>query len=408
LKAKWDSNNLPASFIEDIKSHFRVDDEGKVTRKYGVDFLLDALYGRVVHSFNLDGDVLFSNFSNAVQNSFKKNGLSKPDEILNIFDSECKKRLRVENEYVLLTSISLNASVLPKRRSVAECFVSFSNNIPTKYKKSRNELMLKNSSIEVSEQVGYKFVSVSVKAPDVRTAFIKAMDALDVIRALWQIGFQKNINFIAINKQYEFPSDSIVSLGQFHTMHFKSGKSSKNEFWYVSRFKKKKPVNINNFKLAESNLGESLANLRKSKFSNHTSEVLISYIGALDNSEQEFKFLALWSALEKLVKSDDSKVIIKRISFFYEDRGNTKVILDSLRKARNVNVHSGISPLNVEMKNYHLCSYLERLLCFFIHNPFKYKNTNSLLSFISSTTELSSIDEQIKNLTMVKKFIGEV
>ena len=117
--------------------------------------------------------------------------------------------------------------------------------------------------------------------------------------------------------------------------------------------------------------------------------------------------MKLWSALEKLVKSDNSTIIIKRISFFYEDRAMTKSILESLRKARNINVHSGISPLNVEMKNYHLCEYLERLLRFFIDNPFNNNQLSHMLDFISSATEIRTIDDQINKLIMVKKFISE-
>lgn len=239
------------------------------------------------------------------------------------------------------------------------------------------------------------------------TAFINAMDSIDIIRAMLQIGFQRRINLLAPEKDQEFPTDSIISLGQLHTFHFKSGKSAKNGFWYVRKFEKKEPVYIKDIKLAESNLSISLSQLRKSNFSNHITSVLIGYINSLDQYEPEFRFMKLWSALEKLVKSDNSTIIIKRISFFYEDRAMTKSILESLRKARNINVHSGISPLNVEMKNYHLCEYLERLLRFFIDNPFNNNQLSHMLDFISSATEIRTIDDQINKLIMVKKFISE-
>ena len=65
------------------------------------------------------------------------------------------------------------------------------------------------------------------------TAFINAMDSIDIIRAMLQIGFQRRINLLAPEKDQEFPTDSIISLGQLHTLYFKSGKSAKNGFWYV-------------------------------------------------------------------------------------------------------------------------------------------------------------------------------
>ncbi|SQH75602.1 protein of unknown function [Shewanella benthica] len=69
---------------------------------------------------------------------------------------------------------------------------------------------------------------------------------------------------------------------------------------------------------------------------------LTSYVNALDHSEQEFRFMKLWSVVEKLVKSDETKMIIKRVSFFYENRPVTKEVLSSLRQVRNINVHAGV------------------------------------------------------------------
>lgn len=74
--------------------------------------------------------------------------------------------------------------------------------------------------------------------------------------------------------------------------------------------------------------------------------------------------------------------------------------------SRNVNVHTGIAPCNVEMKNYRMCMFIETWLRFFIGNPLKFKTMTDVIKFISSPTEHANIDQQIKNLRAVKKFIS--
>ena len=69
-------------------------------------------------------------------------------------------------------------------------------------------------------------------------------------------------------------------------------------------------------------------------------------------------------------------------------------------------MHAGVKPLNVELKNYNLCFYIENILKFLILNPFKCEKFDTILKFISSPTELNTIDQQIENLHMVKKFIS--
>ncbi len=114
--------------------------------------------------------------------------------------------------------------------------------------------------------------------------------------------------------------------------------------------------------------------------------------------------MKLWSTIETIIKTDDSKIIIKRISFFYEDRQLYKELLDSMRNARNINAHTGVKPFNVELKNFALNHFINRLLLFFINNPFKYNKVDQVITAISLPTDLQSINAQIKNLQIVKKF----
>jgi hypothetical protein len=407
LNVKWDKKQCHQSLISDIQTYFNIGDNGSVSIKNGIEFQIDALFSKVVHSYDLDYDVLYQNFDRAVTSVFKNNPLTKPDEILLKFKTKCDEDLRKKNKYFLLTSISLKNNFILKRRTINGCIVNFYKEIPKKYESARYELIQKHSKLHLTEQNNYVFVSVSVLAPDVKTAFKNSIAALDTIRAILQLGFQKNIQFLSPNKGHKYSSNTVISLGQVHTLHLDSGKKAWGNIWYEPDFKNKNAIKIRDFPLIEKNLTTWINNLNKNPFYDHLLTSLTSYINALDHNEQEFRFMKLWSVIEKLVKSDETRIIIKRVSFFYENRAVTKEVLNSLRQARNINVHAGVKPLNVEMKNFNLCLYIEDLFRFFISNPFKYDDLQKVIDFISLPTELQTIDQQIENLKMVKKFIGE-
>jgi len=406
LNVKWANNSCPPGLLKDIKSNIFLNNEGNVSYKIGIDFSIDAMFGKVIHGFSLDHTVLYNEFKNSVTDAFKDNRLSNPDSILLKFKLRCEKNIRNQNKYFLVTSISLKNTHLPKRRSINNSVISFSKEVPARYVKSRKKLFLQHSDLNLSEQENFLYVTVSIRASDINTAFKNGIANLDIIRAAWQIGFRKNTNFLAANKEKEYPTESIVALGQVHTLHIGTGKEAWAGLWYEPNFKRKEAITVKDFRVTELNLTSLLKKIRMNPFSDHVCESLRSYINALDQSEQEFRYMKLWSVLEKLLKSDETKILIKRISFFYADRALHKEILDSLRKARNINAHSGVKPFNVEMKNFSLCRYLDDILKFFIFNPFKYNNLQQNIDFISLSTELQTIDEQIKNLYSVKKFIG--
>ena len=134
LNVKWDGGIPPEALIADVKLNMKITGNGKVTQTFGLNFTLDALLGKIVHSFNLDDDVIFFEFKMSVTDSYIKNKIFKPDDILSNFDTRCKKKLRIKNEYVLVTSISLNNRVLLKRRVINGRTVNFSKRIPKNMK----------------------------------------------------------------------------------------------------------------------------------------------------------------------------------------------------------------------------------------------------------------------------------
>lgn len=393
-----------------IKTYLILDKDGNVGEKIGVEFLVDALFGKMRQRFTLDHDVLFYEFRKAVNSAYKTDQqLATPDKILRKFEENCNRALKNKNCYTLITSIGLNSTRLPRRRSVNGCVLNFSKDVPRKYASSRQKLLEKHPipNRGLSDEKDFTCISVSLEAPNYPTAFMKAMKAVDLVRSIWQLQVKKNMNFLAPDKQQKFPSDSVVKLGLVHTLHLPNGKSAWDGIWYEQKNSNDVAIRINSFDTADLRLGKYL-NLLKNKdieYKDFLNTIFVSYINALDQSEHDFRFMKLWLTLELITGADDAKTLIKRVSFFYQDRAVEKAILQSLRDARNVNVHDGVRHPNVELKNFQMCQYIEHLLRFFLENPFKYKKLHELRAFISSTTDVLAIDDEIRRLKLVKKFV---
>jgi len=405
VSVSWD-NGVPEALIKELRSNMKLGSDGRVSYEIGTQFLFDALFDKVVHPYGLDYETMHWEFVMAILETFRIDKLSKPGDILHAFKVKCENILRNRKKYLLITSLSLKNMYLPKRRKIKGCAVMFSREVPRKYRGARKKLFLDHSELDLSEQEGFLFASVSVQSANKRTAFMSAMSALDVIRAVWQLGFRRNINFLAMRKDHEYPTDSIISVGQAHTLHCEDGKEKSGGLWYEPSYNNIPPTTVKDFSLMESNLATLLSRIRRSNFQDHLYASLTNYINALDQDDQDFRFMKLWSATERMVKAGNSKELIKRVSFFYKNRETTQAMLESLKNARNMNAHHGLKPANVEMKNFQMCSYVNNLLLFFINQGSKFKSLNHVIDFISSKTDLQSIDEQISNLQMVKKFIG--
>ncbi len=406
MKSQWKNNSLLHDVLKAIRDDININSEGSVSHKYGIEFSIDTLYGSISHKYIFDQDILFSDFKKSIFAAYKIDRLNDPALILKEFDKLCSHRLRSKRKYYLVTSISIRNTHRVKARKIDNCSVRFVKKMPEKYRSHRDGLIADHSGLDLKDQNDYLYVIVSVLAPDIDTAFKLSVGALDILRASWQISFSKSTNFLANKKRNQYPSNSVLSLGKVHTLHLETGVRACNKIWYEEDFRDHRAIAIRNHDEAEVHLDKMLKSLRNSPFKEHLFDVLKGYINATDVNDLGYRFLKLWTVIERLVKSDDTKVIIKRVSFFYEDRVLTKQHLEILRSARNIAAHAGLTPLNIEMKNYKLCQYVEQLIRFFVRNPFKYKNLDYLISFISLPTDLPTIDDQIKHLKTVKSFIG--
>ncbi|OEZ68276.1 hypothetical protein JAB5_50260 [Janthinobacterium sp. HH103] len=362
-----DASGYVNSLISEIKKYLSFNEDGAVSIRMGTfEFLADALYGFVDHKYPLNAEFLFRKFENSIREAYK-DGKGNIDgaKILRIFEKDCSSALQKKNEFFLVTSINFSTSENPEGRIIDGCEISFHKKIPVIYKRHRADLIkeIQNKLKVKRDNFGYTYMVIKVIAPEHLTAFASAMRVFDIYRGLWQIYFSKKISFSLSEAGIRYNSDCILKPGNLHTLHLPDGRRAADCYWTEDFINSSPPVNIIDFQKIDDLTGEAIGKLGKAErpYFELCTKALINYVLAISKNDAEARFLSLWLCLEFVTNSDNADGIIKRLIFFFADRDVEKAILRSLRQARNSHVHAGVVPLNINMKNFRLCFFVDAM-----------------------------------------------
>lgn len=403
MTAKWTDEHSAKILLEEISSSITINDDGRQSYNINLQFEYDGLYSLVNHNYPLDPDVSLKLFQKSVVSLKVKNNLSTKNLLVE-FSKLCLKYLLKKIKYRVITSVSVDKNFPIKPRRLSGCSFRFYKEVPKKYLSHRDSVIDGYTGPNLKENEEFLKVVISVESPDVQSAFKKSLEAFDLLRAIWQIGFKSSWNFLGESNETKFGVHSIFRIGRIHTIHEVDGSAATKMFWYEHENHFNFVSKLKDVKEAEAKFDENLSEFRKSRFKEHAEEILIGFIRALDSVEYEYKFLRLWSTLETGVKSDDTKVIVKRLSFYYEDWEVKKALLLSLRQARNQHTHKGKTPENIGLKCYLLQDFVLVLIRYFMNNAFKYKTIDEALDFISLPGSVSDLKKRISILENAIKF----
>lgn len=256
--------------------------------------------------------------------------------------------------------------------------------------------------------IQYTDVSVKVKTRSPFEGAQRALDALDLARATWNLALNRGKGW-RISSGKPRPVNDIL-LSPFHTMHNEDGSLATESWWYdpgyagpaqpfsdrakidaLLAFSKKLRT-----RMSQSNYADELANS------------LVRYVRALDSADLNDSFLRLWSILEFLTDStfDSYKVAVRRAAFMFADRDYSVQVLTHLMNHRNRFVHAGTDTGEIESLVYLLKRYVDALLLFHIGNSFKFETRASATQFMDLPPSKSQIDERIRRLRNARKFVA--
>ena len=408
MSVKWKTKNAapPRALIKEAASVIRATGDKGTSLTIGhSDFVCDALLGTIEHPYDLAAEVLHRHLLHVIAQAPRNQNTIDPEIITKEFKRRCEEHLRKHFQYVLVTTVSLNKDQNLKRRHVDSCRVEFHRVVPKKYQTSRTKVIAQHYTHELVEKEQFLCACVHVNAPDERTAFNRAMRALDLLRSLWQLAHRRPINFLASAAHLEFPSDALMGLGPLHTLHRPTGAALPTTLWFERPYQPMPPTGVPDLAATEASLTQLLSLLRRNPYVDHMTVALRSYISAVDQHQQQFRFLKLWVTLEALLKTDQAKLLIRRASFFYENREYQRALLWSLRDARNFTAHKSGEAEGMEMKNFQFAEIIRHILMVFLRNPFREERVDKILEMLSISDE-QSIDEQIMRLRKIKRLLN--
>lgn len=295
-------------------------------------------------------------------------------------------------KYHLLTSISLVKTNIFPDMYIGGCRLSFFENVPKKYSKSRNSFFQESKEVERKD---YLYVVASIIAKSEREAAGKCLESIDLFRGI--VNLHENFLYSMHLGSGERKAVNQLTLGKTHTLHDHNGKSCPGIYWYEPDYQGTKQP----FRLTTTNvLGfvqEMKRKLSKSKFSTEIEKAIIRYARALDYLDLNVSLLKLWSLLEFLTDTGMSGYdeTIRRTIFHFKGRDVERQILEHLRETRNRSVHSGIDVENVRIRVYQLKRYVETLIYFHLSNAYKFSTFKESCEFCSTTTDEKALREQI-------------
>ncbi|EJM26807.1 hypothetical protein [Pseudomonas sp. GM25] len=407
MKSTWINPAYISELVNTIRDCYSLTSDGNVSYKIQATFFFDTIFGLIKHNHKLDENTLHSTLKETIDKCYKKNKISNHNDLLLEFDKSCNLKAKKQETYKLITQINIKNIYKLPTVNINDCRISFHNTLPKKYYTARHYQLTRNEESDFKNQESYTFVCITTSAANTEHAVNNAIDTLSCVRALLQIGFKKNRQLITTSKEREYPTKSVVQCGEVHTLHHLNGKRAGDGCWINLSFEDNPALTLKSPPKTLEHLRKNVSRLKKCPYITATISALINYIDATDRADPELRFMKLWSTLERLTMTHESAALIKRASFFYQDRILHQAILESLRTSRNTHIHGGHPPINIELKNFQLCAFIEHLVAFFIMNPFKFSTTDDIKNLISLPTQAINLKTQIAMLKTVQKFIGE-
>ena len=316
-------------------------------------------------------------------------------------------------DFVLATYISADAWFNePKlaNRHIYNATITFSHELPERFRASHYQIKDWAKNIILRNFPDrYQAVRVKISARSVAEAAESALDRLDLLRAIWNFSVTRNSWLHPrLSGGIRMPINALV-LGPLHTIHKTNGEKATDitQWWYEPSYIA--PITLFNVKKN----GERMykwekwvrERLAKSVYRVELERILVRYVRALDDTNWQNTFLALWSILEHLTTTTGNyEKTIKRTAFLYEDTDYHVEILNHLRRHRNDLVHEGNNTIFFETLSYQTKYYVDQLLEFHFANHFKFNSLSDAADFLDNTIDENKLKASFLRLKNAIKF----
>ena len=400
----------PDHLLRKIEKTKEVDDSGKVSF-HGFEFkeylvVLNSMidFSNEIHHLERR-KILFK----ALSNIAAKGEITSSKLLNEVSSLETQYFKAPIKKYILVTSISINRFCKLKRVKINECTISFHLSLPKIFIKEIDKIKSYSSNSIFGEfPRDYIFIKVRVSAKSYEEATNQALDALNLIRGIWNFYF----NFRKHSRSssgLRKPVNDLI-LGPLHTLHLPDGKMATGLWWYELEYISpvtayNSPIKIKKMYKFENDVRKLL---KKSNYYPVIKEAILRYTQALDLRDWESAFLKLWGVLELLTNTgnDSYKVTVRRASFLFKDREYARQVLSHLRDYRNRAVHANSENHFIEDFMYQIKFYVEALLNFHIVQSSGLNKFKEVVVLLDLPNDKAMLNTRIEIVKHAKKFLG--
>lgn len=313
---------------------------------------------------------------------------------------------KVKTSYRLLTEISLWWTIDIPRIKIGNVAVTFKPKLDKAFAARSKLATDSHGTLGFKLPTSYMRVSAHVKARSPHEAAERALDALDLVRASWNLALNRGKEWRLSSGRPSPIND--IRLSPFHTVHEANGTLATDEFWFDPGYSKSLSIFSDKAKFEKVlTFAESLrVRLTGVRYRRDIEGALIRYVRALDSADLNDTFLRLWSLLEYLTDSTQEKklVTIRRTAFLFSDRDRSRQVLSNLTNHRNRFVHVGSESGDIESLVFQLKRYVDRLLLFHLGNRFGFESRFEASRFMDLPPDKVELDQQLRRLQQAKRF----
>lgn len=317
------------------------------------------------------------------------------DAINKILSAQISTR---EEDFHVLTSLSIEAEKFPATIKIEDSTIRISGkDYPKKYS-ARYENIAAYRLPVPSVPKHYARVIVELRAKSPFEAMTKALRALDLLRALWNLRCNPQMeivynNWNPINK---------IRLGSIHTIHNKSGEIASDQVWFELNFAEATSFKPDHPEHLRKLTNASLKKLKNCTYSEALSSALLRYVRALDERDFTTALLHLWGAIESLTSPDiaNYEQVVRRCSFIFRETEYHQQLLEHLRESRNQSIHTGDQCETARIN----CLQLQR---YFYHLMFFHLGSTHFFKGLSEANEFLDLPRNADELKRKKEFASK-
>ena len=308
----------------------------------------------------------------------------------------------------LLTEISLRWTIEVPRTTVGQTVITFNPKTVKGFGERSRLFQESRVTLGMMLPEHYTRLSALVQARTPYEAAEKALNAIDLVRASWNLSLNRGKTWRHSGGRVSPVND--IRLSPFHTLHDFAGTLATETYWFDPGYAK--PASLYSDNQRFSKLQEFAINLRvrlgQLLYRQDIESALLRYVRALDSADLNDAFLRLWSLLEYLTDSghDTYKVTTRRAAFMFEDRDRAQLVLTHLTQHRNRFVHAGSDSNEIESLVILLKRHVDSLLLFHLGNSFGFTTRKDAASFMDLPSSRNEIDLRISRLRSARKFVS--